>query len=158
MAELKHKPFEQVRRAIMKILKLNEATHELNLHHILCVRTVPSAAPYHVLTDIIGEASWMAFLKVSLLQVRAFRLLACWTVKKRDSVPNASDSNNTTVPDEGYESDDGTWPNCKHDRPCTIETSWRTEDPGRRFFPCPLFMSAFGRRLQVQQMVGQEVP
>ncbi|XP_048558897.1 uncharacterized protein LOC125539483 [Triticum urartu] len=140
MAELKDKPFQQVRHQIMKVFQLNEATHELTLQHLVYPRTDPGTPPCNVLIDIIGEDSWRTFLNVAARNVRSFRLFARWNVKETSSAPNSTDSNNTTVPDEADESDDGSWPNCKHDRPCTIETSWRTEDPGRRLFRCPLFM------------------
>ncbi|VAH50988.1 unnamed protein product [Triticum turgidum subsp. durum] len=143
VAELKNKSFEQVRRAILKNFQLNEATHELTLQHILYVRTDPSAPPYNVLIDIVGEESWRAFFKVACRHVRSFKLFAKWTVKKTSSASNATDSNITTVIDEDTaitdDSDDGGWPACKHDKPCTIETSWDRHDPGRRFYRCPFF-------------------
>ncbi|EMS51238.1 hypothetical protein TRIUR3_29689 [Triticum urartu] len=111
--------------------------------HILYVRTDPSAPPYNVLIDIVGEESWRAFFKVACRHVRSFKLFAKWTVKKTSSASNATDSNITTVLDEDPtltdESDDGSWPACKHDKPCTIETSWDRQDPGRRFYRCPFF-------------------
>nr|CAB3497645.1 unnamed protein product [Digitaria exilis] len=34
----------------------------------------------------------------------------------------------------------GSWPSCnKHGKPCSIETCWDRQDPGRRFYRCPLF-------------------
>lgn len=87
----------------------------------------------------------MAFLDVGLCS-RGFRLYARWNVKNAGSLTDGGiNINNTTVsnkvPAIADESDDGSWawPNCKHDKPCTIETSRDSEDPGRRFYRCPFY-------------------
>ncbi|XBI94199.1 hypothetical protein VPH35_030886 [Triticum aestivum] len=157
MTELKDKPFQQVRHLVMKVFQLNEATYELSLQHLVYSRTDPGTPPCNVLIHIIGEDSWRTFLNVAARNVRAFRLFARWNVKKTSSTPNATDSNNTTIPDETDESDDGTWPNCKHDRPCTIETSRRNEDLGRRFFRCPLFMHS-GEDCKFSEWLDKKFP
>ncbi|KAI5011380.1 hypothetical protein ZWY2020_013517 [Hordeum vulgare] len=72
-------------------------------------------------------------------------LFVKWSAKKTASLSKAVASNATPVADEDpavtdESDDDGSWPTCKHDKPCTIETSWDRQDPGRRFYRCPLFM------------------
>ncbi|KAM3389117.1 hypothetical protein ACQJBY_011336 [Aegilops geniculata] len=126
-----NKSFEQVRRWIMQLFQLNDGTHELTLQHILYVRNHPMAPPSTVLIDIIGDDSWRAFLNVAWRHVGVFRLFIKWSAKKTTS------DEDPAVTDES--DDDGSWPTCRHDKPCTIETSWDRQDPGRRFYRCPLF-------------------
>ncbi|XP_044967625.1 uncharacterized protein LOC123427611 isoform X2 [Hordeum vulgare subsp. vulgare] len=140
-----NKSFEQVRRWIMQMFQLKDEMHEITLQHILYVRNNPLAPPSTVLIDIIGDDSWKAFLNVAWRHVGVFRLFVKWSAKKTASLSKAVASNATPVADEDpavtdESDDDGSWPTCKHDKPCTIETSWDRQDPGRRFYRCPLFM------------------
>ncbi|CAM0902757.1 unnamed protein product [Alopecurus aequalis] len=142
LAEMTNLSFHQMQRVIMDMFHLNEATHELTLQHIVYVGTNPSVPPYRVLIDIIGQDSWRAFLDVGL-RCRGFRLYARWNVKKTTSISSGFNIGNTTAPGKypaiTDESDDGNWPTCKHDKPCTIEISRDPEDPGRRFYRCPFY-------------------
>ncbi|KAK1686966.1 hypothetical protein QYE76_047814 [Lolium multiflorum] len=141
LADPLNKSFEQVQRWIMEIFQLNEETHEITLQHILYVRNNLLAPPSTVLIDIIGDDSWRAFLNVAWRHVGAFILFVTWSAKKTTYVSKAIDG--TTVADEDPavtdESDDGSWPTCKHDKPCTIETLWDSQDQGQRVYCCPLF-------------------
>jgi hypothetical protein len=142
LAELNYKSFQHVRRSIMEMFQLNEATHELTLQHIVYVGSSPPGSPYKVLIDIVGQDSWVAFLDVGL-RYRYLRLYARWNDKGTSSISTEININNTTVSDKEtviiIDSNYGSWPNCKHEKPCTIETSRDSEDPGRRFYRCPFY-------------------
>lgn len=147
-----NKSFEQVRRWIMQMFQLKDGTHEITVQHILYVRNNPLAPPSTVLIDIIGDDSWRAFLNVAWRHVGVFRLFVKWSAKKTASGSKAVSSNVTLVADEDprvtdESDDDGSWPTCKHDKPCTIETSWDRQDSGRRFYRCPLFAVRFFRKM-----------
>jgi hypothetical protein len=145
LADPLNKSFEQVQRWIMEIFQLNEEAHEITLQHILYVRNNLLAPPSTVLIDIVGNDSWRAFLNVAWRHVGAFILFVTWSAKKTTYVSKAIDA--TTIADEDPavtdESDDGSWPTCKHDKPCTIETLWDSQDQARRFYCCPLFGVSF---------------
>lgn len=156
--------FQQVQRWIYEMFNVDEAAHELVLRHIVPVKPKNQTRPYNIVVDIVSLESWRTFLDVSLRLAVPLVLYVHWQAKAAPGpvyqgvigdknsatsarapapapalvpapAPAAASKEPTVAGKQG-----GSWPSCrKHGKPCSIETSWDSEDPGRRFYRCPLF-------------------
>uniref|UniRef100_A0A0A9HVJ4 GRF-type domain-containing protein n=1 Tax=Arundo donax TaxID=35708 RepID=A0A0A9HVJ4_ARUDO len=114
------------------------------MRHIVCVHKSRLARRhYFMLVDIVGDDSWRTFQDVRK-RFDGFVLFVQWHAKQ--VAPGGNNSAVAPAPAPAPVAaavTDGRgrarWPICKHNRLCTIETSWDRQDPGRRFYRCDLF-------------------
>ncbi|KAL6636625.1 hypothetical protein ACP70R_024197 [Stipagrostis hirtigluma subsp. patula] len=147
--------FQEARRWIMSTFGISEDTHGITLRHIVRVRNPPSSWPYHMLIDIVGDDAWMAFQDLASRAAEgSFVLYAQWHAKAAEPASDgaATVATATATPAAAEE-----WPACKHGKPCTIETDWGRDNPGRRFYRCPLFADA-SKDCGFSQWLDEEFP